>query len=229
MIKGYVGTYGSGKTLWLTKDALWFFKNGYKVYSNTPIWGFYKKKPIMSTFIYNDDIPTFLTSLSWGNDPILIIVDEASDVFNSYDYKAIPKEIYNALKQSRKFGVHLFYTSQRHQDVVTRLRENASIIYQCDTLLRFAGNLKIYRALGLNQNYFTDNAKSKQIKSYIKKRKFAFHFSIKKFFSHYMTQFVVGDKQFYAYFKNLIGDPDKYTINDIIDNSKLHKDIEPPL
>ena len=193
MIKGYVGTYGSGKTLWLTKDSQWFFSRGYKVFSNTPIWGYYKKKKVQSEFIFNDDIPSFLTSLSWGSQPILLIVDEASDVFNSYDYKSIPKEIYNALKQSRKFGVHLFYTSQRHTDVVTRLRDNASIIYNCDTMFRFAKALKLYRAIGVHPNYFNDNAKSKEIKQYIKKRRFSFHFVIKKFFSFYMTQFVVGD------------------------------------
>lgn len=227
MIKGYIGIYGSGKTLWLTKDAQWFFKNDLPVISNTPIWGYNSKgKKVAAKFIWNEDIYDFLTNSLFQEKPTLLIIDEANNVFDSYNYKNIPNEVWDMLKQSRKIRLHIYYTSQRHQDIATRVRENTSIIYLCDTFFW----KKLYRSVGVSPFYFQDKAKSVMLKQYILKRRITLKMFIKKYFKHYMTQFVVTTKQSYKKFQQKLGgDPETITPDEIEAISKLVDEIDPPL
>jgi len=227
MIKGYVGVYGSGKTLWLAKDAQWFFKRDLPVISNTPIWGYNSKgKKVTAKYIWNDQIHSLLADTLFQDKPTLLIIDEASNVFDSYNYKRIPIEVWDMLKQSRKVKLHIYYTSQRHADIATRIRENTSVIYMCDTLLW----KNIYRATGVSPFYFQDKAKSNEVKQYILKRRFAFKFSMAGVFKHYMTQFVVTSKETYKRFADKLGgDPETITPESIEALSKQVNEVEPPV
>jgi len=161
MIKGFVGTYGSGKSLWLTRHAQWYFKRDLPVISNMPIWGYNsKREKVMSKFIYNDDIYDFLTKQLFQKKLTLLIVDEASAIFDSYNFKKLPPEVFEMLKQSRKIKLDIMYTSQRHQDIMTRLRDNSQVIYICKPILPYFKITKFYMSIAVEPYYFSDEAKS---------------------------------------------------------------------
>lgn len=227
MIKGYVGIYGSGKTLWLTKDAQWFFKNDLPVISNTPMWGYNSKgKKVTAKYIWNDQIHSFLANAIFQEKPTLLVIDEANNVFDSYNYKKIPTEVWDMLKQSRKVKLHIYYTSQRHQDIATRVRENSSVIYLCDKVL-FNW---FYRSIGVSPFYFQDQAKSTEVKQYIMKRRVMPYAFMAYYFRHYMTQFVVTSKQNYIKFaEKLGGDPETISPEQIEALSKQVQEVEPPI
>lgn len=227
MIKGFVGTYGTGKTLWLTNQAQWYFSRGYRVISNMPIWGYYKRQKVMAEFIYNDQIFDFLKGTLFQEKQTLLIVDEASGIFDSYKFKTIPQEVFDMLKQSRKIKLDIYYTSQRHQDIATRVRDNSSIIYICDQIrLPF---LRIYRATGVDPYYFQDKAQSGLVKYYIKKRRLAFAFNMKKYYKHYSTEFVITTKDIFLRYEKYLDDPEKITPEKIIDKASRYKEVVPPL
>lgn len=229
MIKGFVGTYGSGKTLWLASQAQWYFKRDLPVWSNMPIWGYNSKGQKQSAkFIHTDDIFGILNGTLFQDKQTLLIIDEASNLFDSYKFRDIPTEIFDILKQSRKIKLDIFYTSQRHQDIATRIRDNSEIIYLCSQHLKRTP-LRLYSAMGVQPFYFNDNAKSVDIKQYIKVRRLSFAFMMRKNFKYYMTEFIVTSKSAYQRFADYLGDPTKLSPDDIILSSKKFVEVSPPL
>lgn len=234
MIKGYVGTYGSGKTLQMVKDAQWFFNQGYRVIANFPLWGYKKrglfKKPkrIQAEYLYSEDALDFLQNYKPGKNNTLLLIDEASNIFDSYKFKSIPTELFDILKQQRKIKLDLFYTSQRHTDIATRVRDNSEAIYICEKWFKNTP-FTLFSAMAVKPFYFNDNAKSTEIKKYVIKRRVSFSRSLSKYFKFYNTDFVVTSRKSFSKFKSIIGDPEKLTIDDIIEFSKTHKDVSPPI
>lgn len=229
MIKGFVGTYGSGKTLWLASQAQWYFKHDLPVYSNMPIWGLNShREPVLANYISNDSLVPFLNGSLFQDKLTLLIIDEASSSFDSYQYKKVAPETWDVLKQSRKLKLDIFYTSQRHQDIATRIRDNSEIIYLCSQHLR-GTPFRLFSAMGVQPYYFNDNAKSVDIKQYIKVRRIAPHFLMKKYFKHYMTEFIVTNDKTYERFRDYLGDPSSISIDDIKKSSSLYSDIVSPL
>lgn len=229
MIKGYVGTYGSGKTLQLVRDAQFYFKRDFRVISNVPLWGFDSKgKKKMADFLYTEEIQEFLSGKLFQEKPTLLVVDEASALFDSYKFKQIPDEIFDVLKQSRKLKLDIFYTSQRHKDIATRIRDNSEIIYICENHFRHTP-FHVYSALGVQPFYFNDNAKSVELKQYILKRKIDFGFNLSRYYKFYSTDFIVTGINAYKKFSEYLGNPRLITPDDIITLAKSHIEIRPPL
>lgn len=229
MIKGFVGTYGSGKTLWLAKQAQWYFKRDLPVWSNMPIWGYDSKgKKKSAKFIHTDDVFDILNGTLFQEKLTLLIIDEASNLFDSYKFREIPGEVFDILKQSRKLKLDIFYTSQRHTDIATRVRDNSEIIYLCSQHFKKTP-LRIYSAMGVQPFYFNDNAKSVEIKQYIKVRRLLPAFLMRRYFKFYMTEFIVTSKTAYERFSDYLGDPTKLTPEDIIASSKKFVENSPPL
>lgn len=227
MIKGYVGEIGSGKTLFLVRDSLWFFAHGYKVFSNMPMWGWYKGKKVCSEFLYPDAFMEKIRTVIVQKQPTLFVIDEATLVLSSYDWKKTDKDLLMFISQSRKFNIHIFYTSQRYKDVIVPLRENVTAIVDCKKWLF----KPMYWFMGLivDKNYFLDDAKSTDKKQYIKGRKWGLPFTMQRFYQHYISHFVVMTKDLVKEFGSVIQNPESITPDDIIRESKNHIDIQPPL
>jgi len=229
MIKGFVGTYGSGKTLWLSRQAQWYFNRDLPVISNIPMWGYNKKREkVMAKFVTNDDIYDMLSGTLFQEKLTLLVIDEASGLFDSYKFKSIPSEIFDVLKQSRKIKLDIYYTSQRHKDVATRIRDNSEIIYLCQQYFQNTP-FRAYTALGVQPFYFNDNAKSVEVKQYIIKRRVALHYFMKKYFKHYMTEFIVTSNENYKRFEEYLGNPYNITAEEISNFSKNFQEIRAPL
>lgn len=231
MIKGYVGDIGSGKTLFLVRDSQWFFKNGYDVYSNMPMWGWYgkgkNKTKVLSHYLYPDEFMDKIRSAFSQKKPTLFVIDEATLVLSAYDWKKTDKDLLMFISQSRKFNIHIFYTSQRFKDVIVPLRENATVVVECKKWL-----FKPYywfMGLVVDKNYFLDDAKSVDKKIYIKKRKWGLPFTMSKWYKHYISHFVVMTKALSQEFASILPDAGKLTPEYIIEESARHIDIQPPI
>jgi hypothetical protein len=231
MIKAFVGDIGSGKTLFLVRDAQWFFQKGYTVYSNMPMWG--NKKvgkdtvKIASTYLYPDEFMDKIKEAVRQKAPTLFVIDEATLVLSAYKWKGTDQDLLMFISQSRKFNIHIFYTSQRFRDVIVPLRENATVIVDCKKWF----NAPFYFFMGLivDKAYFLDSAKSVDKKQYIRGRKWGFPFAMKEMYQHYISHFVVMTKALQQEFESALGNPDKLTPEDIIAESKKHIDIQPPI
>lgn len=234
MIKGYIGTYGSGKTLQMVRDAQWFFNKGYRVISNFPLWGYKKKglfkKPevVQAEYLYSEDVLTFLQEYTPGDRNTLLLVDEASNIFDSYKFKQIPTELFAILKQQRKIKLDLFYTSQRHTDIATRVRDNSEAIYICEKWFKNTF-FTLFSAMAVKPFYFNDNAKSTDLKRYTIKRRINFAFTLKNFYKFYSTDFVVTSKLSFSKFASFLGDPENMKPSDIQQLASQHLDISPPI
>ena len=228
MIKGYVGEIGSGKTLMMVKDSQWFFKKDYKVYSNMPMWGLNSKKErVMSEYLYPDQFMNEVKTAFRQEEPTLFVIDEATLVLSAYDWKRTDKELLMFISQSRKFNIHIFYTSQRYKDVIVPLRENVTAIVECKKW--FKKPFYFFMGLIVDKNYFLDKAKSTEKRKYIKGRKWGWPFKMKKWYKHYISHFIVLTENLAEEFKDTIITPDKLSVDYIIEESKAHIDIRPPL
>ena len=231
MIKAFIGDIGSGKTLFMVRDAQWFFAREYPVYSNMPMWGFHgrgkNKKKVVSTYLYPDELMSKIRESIKQRQPTLFVIDEATLVLSAYDWQKTDKELLMFISQSRKFNIHIFYTSQRFKDVIVPLRENATVCVDCKKW----GFKPWYIFVGLivDKNYFLDDAKSVDKKQYIKGRKWGLFGSMKQWYKHYITHFVVVTKSLQREFASILGNPSTLTPDDIIKESLTYKDINPPV
>lgn len=228
MIKGYVGEIGSGKTLFLVRDAQWFFANNYKVFSNMPMWGYNRKREkVTSEFLFPDAFMEKVRSAFVQKEPTLFVIDEATLVLSAYNWKKTDNDLLMFISQSRKFNIHIFYTSQRYKDVIVPLRENVSAVVVCKK--HFFKPFYQFMGLVVDKNYFLDRAVSQMQNSYILGRKWGLFGSMTKWYNHYITHFIVMTQALAEDFKEIIGDPTNITVEDIVRESKKHIDVQPPL
>lgn len=244
MIKLYVGRKGSGKTLQMVKSAQWFFNRGYKVFSNFPVWGlvpvvpknfrervlyalFPKFKPTLATYIHTEELEERLKATFEEKQPTLFLIDEAPVMYHSREWKSFDLDLIYAVNQSRKSNVHLFLSAQTYNGVDKQLRETADFVFMCEK--RFIKPLRIFTNMAVTQEFFKEDLKSIFLKKYIKKRMILFGFQAKKYYKYYDTGQVILPRRFFDKFPNLFPDPSSVTIEQIVNGSLGHKDIEPPL
>ena len=239
MVKLFVGEKGSGKTLQMVKDAQWFFKKGYNVISNFPIWGFspsgervlfgFRKsyEPRLSQFMHNEDLESTIKSTFESKVPTLFMLDEAPVMFHAREWKNFDLDLIYAINQSRKSNVHLFMSAQKFHALDKQLRESAEYVYQCERKL--FKPFRLFTTMVVRTDYFSENTKSMFIKKYIVKRKIFFEASLKKYRRFYDTGQVILPRRFYDKFPNLFPDPNTVSITSIVDSSKNFIEILPPI
>lgn len=114
MIEGYCGRVGSGKTYCMVKRALKEKAKGKDIYANMELdWA--------TQFDRWED----LIGLRNG----IVLLDEAGIWFASRNYRDCPSTVMSYLAQSRKQGIHLWYTVQHELGVDAVLRRLTSTIY----------------------------------------------------------------------------------------------------
>lgn len=232
MIKAYIGDIGSGKTLLMVKDAQWFFKNGYEVYSNMPMWGYKKGRRsdsnrVVSIFLYPDEFMERVKNAFIQRKPTLFVIDEATLVLSAYNWSKTDAELLMFISQSRKFNIHIFYTSQRFKDVIVPLRENATHIVECKKFL--FKPFYLFRGLVLDKTYFLDKAKSHEKKQYIKGRKLYFPYLQDNYYERYISHFIVMTKTLHEKFKDFMYFDTNFNPDSIVKESQSHIDIQPPV
>jgi len=133
MIRGYLGEFGSGKTLSMVWDLIQSMYRGRKVVSNTPIELLFdplfgKKKYIKANFIQEGD--RFQYALEhWEN--CIFAIDEASVYLPSTYWNKLPPGLIVKFAQQRKYRTDFYYTSQIYGHSVKRLRDLTHIVYLC--------------------------------------------------------------------------------------------------
>lgn len=137
----YTGLFGQGKT----KECVRFIVDQYNRFNNLPVWdeesGKFVKQRIVVYSNVQLNIPYIeLTSLQQLVDcqesPAgvvnLFLIDEASVVFNSRDFKnnfSIPA--LNTILTSRHHKIGIYLTSQRFGHMDALLRQVTSYVYEC--------------------------------------------------------------------------------------------------
>jgi len=238
MIKLFVGQKGSGKTLQMVKDSQWFFKRGYKVYSNFPVWGyspngervlkvFKKRVPTLGNFMYSEDLETTLKSTFEAKTPTLFMLDEAPVMFHSREWHNFDLDLIYALNQSRKSNVHMFMSAQMYHSLDKQLRETAEYVYLCEKKL--FKPIRLFTVMVVRPDYFKEEQDSKFLKQFIVKRKLYFENSLKQYYQFYDTEQVILPARFQAKYPQLFPDPSKVSIQDIVTHATEHRDIDIPI
>jgi hypothetical protein len=239
MIKLYVGEKGSGKTLHMVKDAQWFFKQGYDIVANFPVWGYSPKmslkrgsiirklfsnplEPTICRYMYPEHLEQAITESYINKRPTLFLLDEAPVIYNSRNWKNFDLDLVFALNQSRKTKVHFFMTAQRFKAVDKQLRDASQYVYKCEKML--FKPIRIFSALCVKPEYFDEEQDSALLKYYIIKRKYFHESQLAKYFQFYATDQVIGQERIIKKYPNLFPDPKLITIDEILVSSKLHKE-----
>lgn len=241
MIKLFVGEKGSGKTLQMVKDAQWFFKRGYEVYSNFPVWGYSpemsirKRKPFertkylprMGKYMYSEELEQNLKLSFERKQPTLFLLDEVPVMFHSREWKNFDLDLIHALNQSRKSNVHLYMSAQKFHAVDKQLRETAQYVYLCNK--HFPKVFPISTVMVLKPDYFIEETKSVFQKKYIIKRKIYIGNSLKKYYKFYDTGQVILPQRFFEKFPEIFPDPHVISVDDIVQNSGKYTDTFIPI
>ena len=133
MIRGYLGQFGSGKTLNMVWDLIQAMARGRKVISNTPIELLYdpflgKKRYLKAEFIAEGD--RFQWALEHRENCILAI-DEAAVYLPSTYWSKLPPALIVKFAQQRKYRTDFYYTSQVYGHAIKRLRDLTHVVYLC--------------------------------------------------------------------------------------------------
>lgn len=141
------GKKGSGKTTYLTKQAIKFNANGWYVFSNVELFNTYK---LDTNWLGKYDFP----------EKSLIICDECSLIWSNRDFKNFPKHIENFFRLQRHDKIYVLMASQSF-DVDKKIRDLADDMY----LLKCAFNcLTIAKKINKYQDVHntSDNDKDNQ-------------------------------------------------------------------
>jgi hypothetical protein len=142
----YVNEMGAGKTLSMVREAKMLHDKGYKVYSNF----------CLSFQEYN--------LMHWRDIPkvppnSVILLDEISDLFNSREWKNMPKGIFTYLINSRKRNVRIMSTAQEYDEIDKTIRTKATYVIECSHLGRLIRN-KFYKRKIYEMGYGNKGRKS---------------------------------------------------------------------
>lgn len=208
MIRGYLGEFGSGKTLSAVWDLMQYMYRGRKVVSNTPIELHYdpflkKKKYIKAIFIQEGD--KFQYYLEHYENCIFFI-DEASVYLPSTYWNKLPPGLIVKFAQQRKYRTDFFYTTQIYGHSVKRLRDLTHIIYLCRRRTLFprihlpwkkngrwatAGPLQIFINKKFNPAYMHGEQSQKKYERYYYGTRTLYPSQVKRVFRAYNTNYVV--------------------------------------
>lgn len=127
MIIGLIGRMGTGKTLSLVRYAWFYYKQGYKIYSNISLNFPYTK-------IGLQDLINYANNNVYLNKSIVILDEAHISLMDSRNSMSVRNRVLTHLiVLSRKMGFTLFYTTQMYHQVDKRLRSNTDILIKCTT------------------------------------------------------------------------------------------------
>lgn len=129
------GKKGCGKSTYLTKVALSYIKKGFTVYSTEKIAG---------TILFN---PKLIGQFNFPEESI-VLIDEASTVFNNRDWKnfGLDKIAWFKLQRHNKVTIYLF--SQVYNDIDLTLRNLVDELWLCKKYFRiFAVRRRIIKRI----------------------------------------------------------------------------------
>ena len=151
MIRGYVGLLGEGKTLSMVKDTIPYLRKHKKVLSNLPIKiPDPQQKGEYLTSIY---LPTRQLLKAFREEyNALFVIDEASIVFPAQYWNKLDPDFIIKFAQARKYGLDLFYTTQRYGHAIKRLRDLTNEIVICKKEVFF--NMTFFKNWIMNPEYF---------------------------------------------------------------------------
>jgi len=203
MIRGYLGEFGSGKTLSMVWDLMMSMYKGRKVVSNTPIELLYdpiigKKKYIKANFIQEGD--KFQWALEhWEN--CLFAIDEASVYLPSNYWNKMPPGLIVKFAQQRKYRTDFYYTSQIYGHSVKRLRDLTHIVYLCRRKTLFPGikigkhrilpRIQIFINKKFNPAFMHGEQSKKKYDRYFWGSRTLYPSQVKRVFKAYNTNYVV--------------------------------------
>lgn len=142
------GKKGSGKSTFLTKQAIKFNLKGWHVFSNSEIFNTYK---LDTNWIGKFDFPS----------KSLLLIDEVGMVWDNRNYKSFPSEVRDFFKLQRHKKVYVILASQSF-DIDKKLRDLTDEMYLLQNLFNvFSICKKIikYQTIGEdNSNSDNDNS-----------------------------------------------------------------------
>ena len=109
------GKKGSGKTTYLTKQAIKFSLNGWKVYSNTEIFNTYK---LDTNWIGKYDFP----------EKSVLLIDEVGMIWDNRNFKSFSIEVRDFFKLQRHKKIYCILASQTF-DIDKKLRDLTDEMY----------------------------------------------------------------------------------------------------
>lgn len=129
----FIGIFGKGKTLSAVHKAL-------KLKARYPYIDLYSN--IKLNGVEYIPLKSHMQIINSSNDAVFII-DEASTLFNSRQWKDFNHGLFSTLCQCRKKGKrkYVLLTAQRWGHLDKSLRDISRIVYDCDNLLRIQDNV----------------------------------------------------------------------------------------
>jgi len=191
MIQAYTGLPGTGKTFAMVYDAIPLIRSGAKVISNFPVKWMEGKKEYKTLFLNPVD---FLTAIEYENNATFL-VDECNVIFSSYDdAKKIDRGLLNKFAQGRKLNLDFYYTSQRFNHSLKRLRDLTNIVIQARKRVFFTFTFfqnTYYNPIVFDRQNVLDTPLEEK---YIIKRRLILPFQVSGVYKKYDTNFIVRSK-----------------------------------
>lgn len=129
MIFGYVGEFGSGKTLNMVYDIMvsmiYFHKH---IFSNIPIQFEYEKKHYSAEYV--PDGKEFRKGI-FKQRNTEIVIDEAGVYMPNFMWNKVPEQVLMQFHEQRHTGCNIFYTTQVNKHAVKRLRDLSFVVNWC--------------------------------------------------------------------------------------------------
>lgn len=136
-VVGYVGKWGTGKTLVLALDGLAALRAGQDVYAT-----FHLRDPLTGREAHYVDPGAGVDALYGVRDGVLLI-DEVNVVFPSRKWQSAPTDMLYLWAQGRKRSVAVRWTSQTERRVDTVIREVTHEVAQLRVALRRPGGAPV--------------------------------------------------------------------------------------
>lgn len=202
MIRGYVGEFGSGKTLNMIWDAVQAMQRGRKIVTNTPIkiemdgwWG----RKYWLTAKHIQDADEYFEHLAYDMNCIFL-VDEAGVYFPNQFWNKFPPVLIAKLNMQRKFHTDFWYTVPRQGHVVKKMRDLAHVLIKCSkqTIIpefrifrRHFSGIQIYRARRFSPEYFEGAQNAKKYERYYRGTRTMWPSQVRRAYRAYDTEWIV--------------------------------------
>lgn len=190
MIRAYTGLLGSGKTLSMVNDARQLLIEGNKIFTNTPFAFMHKGKEYRPIFLQN---PKDIEQKILTESDAVFCIDEAAIVFPNYFWNNLPIDYLLRFAQSRKYGLHFMYTTQRLNHTVKRLRDLTNIVVKVRKIRLFQ-RWDFYENIYYDPEYFDFKVMSgtEMEKKFILGRKWILPNRARLLYNSYQTLYTVG-------------------------------------
>jgi len=149
MIRAYTGLLGAGKTLSMINDTQPLLAQGLKVFTNTPFSFTHKKVRYLPENLGHRELEkAILTETN-----AVFCIDEAAIVFPNQFWSKLPADYLFRFAQSRKYGLHFFYTTRRLNHTVKRLRDLTNVVVKVRKITLF-GRFDFYENIYYDPEHF---------------------------------------------------------------------------